>query len=118
MPVLNFKERFAANVAVGRKRQTVRVRRKRPIRPGDRLYLYTGMRTKRCRKLGEATCKRVDEIVIELNVDETIWVNGQTLSRPERLVLARADGFVSVGRFVAFFRRTYGLPFEGVIVKW
>lgn len=116
MPALNFKEQFADAIETGRKRQTVRLGRKRPIQTGDRLILYTGMRTKQCRKLREVTCQGVYRIVIEEN--ETIRINGVALTPPERVSFARADGFASVGRFLAFFRQRYGLPFEGIIIRW
>jgi len=64
MPAYNFKERFAADVESGKKRQTIRRKRKRPTKPGDVLYLYVGMRTKRCRKLREAPCESVVSILI------------------------------------------------------
>ena len=51
MPALNFKKQFAEKVETGEKRQTVRAKRKRAFVVGDKLYLYTGMRTKYCRKL-------------------------------------------------------------------
>ena len=66
MPALNFQEQFAAAVESGEKRQTIRSERKRPIKVGDTLYLYTGMRTKRCRKLGSAGCVGIEEIRINL----------------------------------------------------
>ena len=55
MPALNFKKEFADKVASGEKRQTIRALRKdgKNPRPGQKLYLYTGMRTKYCRKCGD-----------------------------------------------------------------
>jgi protein gp37 len=69
MPALNFKKQFAPLVETFKKRQTIRALRKdnRNPRPGQTLYLYTGMRTKGCKKLGEATCKKVTQITIEAN---------------------------------------------------
>jgi len=76
MPALNFKSRFAPAVelglanplAPGAKRCTIRATRKRPICPGDRLSLYTGMRTKACRKLGEAECRTVDRLTLDIQI--------------------------------------------------
>lgn len=42
----------------------------------------------------------------------------KTVSFPAILGLAKADGFGSVGRLLAFFRQQYGLPFEGRLIKW
>jgi len=64
MPAYNFKSQFAQPIESGRKRQTIRPRRKRPTRPGDKLYLYMGMRTKACRKLAEVICTRVTPVDI------------------------------------------------------
>ncbi len=53
MPSLNFQARFAPLVESGEKRQTIRAYRKdgRDPKRGDKLYLFTGMRTKACRPL-------------------------------------------------------------------
>ena len=64
MPALNYQAQFAPKVESGEKLQTIRARRKRPFKRGDRLYHYTGMRTKSCRKLGESTCVIAMDIVI------------------------------------------------------
>jgi len=115
MPALNFKRRFAGQVAQGLKRQSIRGMRKRPFRVGDRLYLYTGMRTKGCRKLGEAIAKAVREIRI---ADAEVKLDGVPLSPRATGDLARADGFGSVGELKDFFRANHGLPFRGQLIQW
>ena len=52
MPALNF-TMFVDKVESGEKRQTIRAYRKdgRDPKPGDPLYLFTGMRTTACRRL-------------------------------------------------------------------
>jgi len=64
MPALNFKKQFIEKILSGEKKQTIRAMRKRPFKVGDRLYLYTWMRTRWCRKLGEAVCTKVEHIKI------------------------------------------------------
>ena len=66
MVALNFKTQFADDVASGRKCQSIRAPRKdgRDPVPGNRLQLYTGMRTRACRKLGDANCIRVRPVQI------------------------------------------------------
>ena len=59
MAALNFQKQFAPDVESGIKLQTIRAKRKNPIKEGETLYLYTGMRTKKCRKLGEVKCYSV-----------------------------------------------------------
>lgn len=117
MPAINFKKQFAEDVESGKKHQTIRAKRKdgRNIRPGERLYLYTGQRTKGCRKLGESICASVQQITID---DYGINCDGQWLSRPEREAMAIADGFNSFFELKKFFEREHGLPFEGLLYKW
>ena len=118
MPALSFKKQFAEDVESGKKRQTIRARRKdcRNPQPGQTLYLYTGMRTKSCRKLGEAECLRVDPITIEENYFVIVGVDD--LSHYEIVELARKDGFKNARAFYDFFRKTHGMPFYGFLIKW
>jgi hypothetical protein len=45
------------------KRQTIRaIGKRRHARPGEMIQLYTAMRTKQCRKLGEARCVSVQTV--------------------------------------------------------
>jgi hypothetical protein len=52
---------------VGLKRQTIRAIRKYPFKVGDKLFLYTGCRTRQVRKLGEATA--VEVFTLGMNID-------------------------------------------------
>lgn len=122
MPVLMFKEQFAAKVERGEKLQTIRPPRKRPIKPGDKLSLrkWSGAayRSKHV-KLREATCERVSLIVL----DETPWefvfeVDGRRLVQDQWAKLAREDGFNCTTEMLDWFKKTHGLPFEGVMIQW
>jgi len=119
MPALNFKKEFADKVASGEKKQTIRALRKdggNP-RPGQMLYLYSGMRTKYCKKLGEAVCTSVEHICIEKGCSVVIGIT--PLPRfADEIKFARADGFESTVDFYDFFLRTHGLPFRGLLIKW
>lgn len=121
MPALNFQKRFADAVESGAKRQTIRAPR-RDGRPnatvGDRLYLYTGMRTKGCRKLGEAICTRRSKFVI--SPERTMFIDGVRMKRggQAEYVFARADGFENALSMTAWFEQYYGLPFEGSLIVW
>lgn len=116
MPTLNFVAQFAKDVESGKKRSTIRAKRKRPIRPGDRLYLYTAQRTRDCRKLGEADCLSVYDIMI--GNDNHIKLCGESLSFIESTWVARLDGFQSYPEFLAFFQKRHGLPFHGDVIEW
>ena len=115
MPSINFSKQFADAVASGKKTQTIRKHRKRPIKAGDTLYLFTGQRTKNCRKLGEVVCRSVQNIAI---TDTAIWVNGEYCGYGRRFWLARDDGFDATDDFRAWFRDHYGLPFHGQLIVW
>lgn len=117
MPALNFQKQFADKVESGEKRQTIRAMRKRPFKTGDKLYLYYGMRTKSCRKLGEAVCNSVEDVKICKN--GVIYINGvgKWFSASYDKI-AREDGFKDWNEMFNWFKKTHGLPFHGQLIKW
>jgi len=117
MGALNFQAQFAPLVESGEKRQTIRAYRKdgRDPKPGDTLYLYTGMRTKACRKLGEVECAEVENIAFDY---DDLEVGNRTLWSHEAQTLAESDGFETWPDMVAWFAKTHGLPFEGLLIRW
>lgn len=114
MPALNFKKQFADKVERGEKRQTIRKGNR--VKTGDKLFLYTGQRTKECRKLGEAVCKEVYDIVIA-NEDE-IYFDDCILIGIEKEQLAKDDGFDCTADMIDWFKDTHGLPFVGQVIRW
>ncbi|MFW5497739.1 MULTISPECIES: hypothetical protein [unclassified Maridesulfovibrio] len=122
MVAYSFKLQFAEDVESGKKKQTIRADRKRHARPGEAVQLYTGMRTKKCRKLvdPDPICTAVRDIEIASIYDfADVRVAGVNLVGAERLTaFALADGFDSIDEFVAFFKKEHGLPFRGVLVEW
>ena len=126
MPAINFKKQFADDVECGHKRQTVRAPRKdgrAHAKVGDRLKLYTGMRTKGCRLLGEATVARIatiwmDAVSMKLNgqhVFSTLHSRDDPITDNE---FAKADGFEGFTEMADWFGDVHGLPFEGVVIYW
>ena len=119
MVAYNFQARFADAVASGEKRQTIRAPRKsnRHATPGDRLQLYTGMRTKSCRKLREAVCHA--SCVIRIEHDKA-WTSGpeKHFMGDELERLARSDGFTRWADMRDWFDNTHGLPFTGRLIRW
>lgn len=123
MPLLGFKNEFADMVQNGIKTQTIRKKRKHPVKAGDRLYCWTNLRNsrKKARKLGEFVCKRVDDIYV---TEDEICVNGEKLNLCKAAALARCDGFLmdfypdAYVSLTGFLKRNYGLPFEGVVIHW
>ncbi len=125
MPTLNFQKQFAPLVESGKKRQTIRAYRKdgRDPKVGNTLYLYTGQRTKACRKLGEAKCKSAVPFRIWWGFHQ--WVVMRTedyalrrLSGESANRLAVANGFEDWADMVRWFEKTHGLPFEGLLIRW
>ncbi len=117
MPAFNFQKQFTPKVECGEKRQTIRAKRKDLHNPrvGDKLYLYTGMRTKSCRKLGEAICKSVQQITI---YESGIVIDGHWLSSKEERIFSNHDGFNDTHEIFMFIDKKYGLPFERLLYKW
>jgi hypothetical protein len=116
MVAINFTV-FQDRILAGAKRQTIR--RTARCRPGDRLQLYTGMRTKQCRKLGEAVCTRVEHVMIPVAALRHVILDNRRVLRGRAAALfAEADGFTSLEAFFAFFQLHYELPFEGAVISW
>lgn len=118
-------EYAAANPGVKKKTQTIRAKRNRPFKVGDKLYHFTGMRTNNCERLGESVAKDVREIMIldqptEM-FNETLYpviIDGRSLDPVFVSVFAKNDGFEGIAHFFEFFKVTHGLPFEGQLIKW
>ena len=141
MPSLSFQSQFIELIQSGNKRQTIRPIRKNPIKAGDKLYLFTGLRTKKCMKLitpydsqfeytyngkkvsfnlDYVICKSVERIRIfesEMKFGKHLHltINGKRYMIDK---IAINDGFSGMVDFIDFFKTKYGLPFEGVLIKW
>ena len=121
MPALNFQARFADLVASGKKRQTIRPRRRHPIKAGDLLHLFTGMRTKRCKRLPSAQCRWATPIRIEewgFMVNTLIGTEEQWKEPMLLNWFAVRDGFRDWAEMRQWFKKIHGLPFEGVLIAW
>ena len=123
MVAYSFKQRFAAPILAGTKRQTIRADRKRHARPGEELQHYTGMRTKHCRLIGRAICEALLTILINLEADYVVVRRFDHEELFEGAALdefARDDGFEDWADMKAFWRAEHGTidRFEGVLVKW
>ena len=102
MPAYNFKSQFAPAVEAGTKLCTIRGR---AAKVGTTAYLYTGMRTKACRKLGQGKIVRCDPIIIGRDVDAfpVVVIDDRKLRMAEVWDLAKQDGFEDSEKFVDFF---------------
>lgn len=119
MPAYNFQTQFAPAVEAGTKCSTIRPWRKdhRDPKVGATLYLYTGMRTKACRRLRTATCTAA--LPIEINCAQRyVILDGKRLTDAEVIKLAGIDGFTSAADFFAFFADQYGAVMCGLQITW
>ena len=127
MPTLMFQSQFSPFVENGTKCQTIRPPRKRPIKTGDKLSLrrWQGApyRSKQL-VLRESVCMFTAPVHImsyggTVNTpDAIIIVNGAKLGLTTRALFARDDGFMDLSSMLAWFEKTHGLPFEGVLIRW
>ncbi len=85
--------------------------------PCDEQHMYdAAMRSKACRKLREVKCKSAERIQIRV-------ANMAVGSRPGSTgaqcnAMAVGDGFADFGEMLAWFEKTHGLPFEGLLIRW
>lgn len=114
MPALNFKKQFVDLIQSGKKSQTIRSTRKRPFKPDDILYLYTGMRTTNCKPIGVFTCASVADIEISGYLRK-VTINGKELTKEEIVSLAKEDGFANAKKFFDFFGDSF---FAGQLIRW
>lgn len=125
MPGLNFKRQFVQPIRDRRKRHTIRAKRKYPIKVGDALYLFTGMRTKHCERIldEKLVCSRVQDILLVIGKtgNTLVYIDAVLLSDLEREELAVADGFESWAEMRTFWdgRLNRETPqWEGDIIHW
>lgn len=123
MVAYSFQGRFVGAIQAGTKTQTIRAHRKRRhVRPGERIQLYAGMRTKACRKIRpDVVCLRVVPIILHRNGGgyNRIQIDGVALPRREHDTFAKADGFQSAKDMACFWRDTHASRvFHGVLIEW
>jgi hypothetical protein len=111
---INFSPQFAEAVAAGLKTQTIRQSAR--AKAGQALQLYTGQRTKACRKLADAVC--IDCTYVGLRA------SGVTLGDTKRFPgdiddFARQDGFEDYAAMWKWFSERYETnSFTGHIIRW
>jgi hypothetical protein len=116
MPAYSFKERFIPLIKSGAKKQTIRGKRKNQAKPGDKLYLFYGMRTKFCMRILETRCTAVKSIIIYKR--GSVYINGKQQNDDQREKLAIADGFENYETMLRWWKLTNELPFKGDIIYW
>lgn len=115
MPSFNFRTRFAESVKLGTKRQTIRATRKHRPRVGQVAHCFVGLRTQKCRPLGQW---RIVEVVAVQISTRGVSVNGKTVPPKKLDRFAQADGFSNWREMRTWFEDVHGLPFAGDLVRW
>lgn len=118
MVAFNFQPRFADLVESGQKTQTIRKTLRAKV--GDPVQLYTGQRTKQCRKLGEGRIVSIHEMIVARGIRPGYGfaLGGLILSKEDMNLLARCDGFIDSAEMFDWFEKHHGLPFDGFLYKW
>jgi hypothetical protein len=141
MVAYSYKARFVAPIAVGLgieiprwpnlvipaglkilpKRQTIRaLGLRRHARPGETLQLYYAMRTKQCRKIGDARCTSTHSLTIDVRDHSmSTRLDGAHISGGYLRDFAMSDGFAHAEDMLEFWKAEHGLgKFEGVLIRW
>jgi hypothetical protein len=126
MNCFSFQVRFVEPILAGTKDQTIRAPRKSPPKIGGSMHLFTGMRTKACRRIATVTCTEILScelspflyggfVRITAGNDNVVHLNGKR----ELVLFARRDGFASWEALCEFWADTHGsLAFHGTIYRW
>jgi hypothetical protein len=120
MVAYSFNRIFVPHIEARTKLQTVRPDRKRHAREGEIVQLYTGMRTRYCRLIGEPTCASVAPITLDFETDR-VMVGGSVYQTADNLEwFAHIDGFPSWRFLCEFWAVNHpGVPiFSGVMIRW
>lgn len=121
MPSLNFQKQFAPLVESGEKRQTIRAMRKRPFKEDDTLYLYTGLRTRHTKKIGEYNVDLLREVKFDRKTFAWLLPRGDWWSLGAGVMadkIAEMDGFEDYQSLCDWFEKAHGLPFHGQLIRW
>lgn len=119
MPILNFSPEFDDLVASHKKCRTIRrLGTANPIKVGDLLYLYTGLRTARRRRLSTETPMVTRTSFVTLR-KSSVLVDNEHVDPNE---FAHQDGFSDYSAMRAWFEKKHQMPehgvFEGILIEW
>jgi hypothetical protein len=127
MVAYSFQPQFIDPIKSGRKTQTVRaIGKRRHAQKDNKLQLYTGMRTKSCRKIGDAVCQRTAPIIIRFDARldrstfDEVEIDRVKMRAEDLELFAQADGFKSWADLRAFWAKHHpGVQrFEGLVIYW
>jgi hypothetical protein len=115
-----FRKQFAPAVQGGTKLQTVRAERRDGKRPvvGDRVSLWSGMRTSSCTWLNHGTVTACFSVTLRFE-DGALLFDGKQVSGIRAETFAQQDGFGTFAEMESWFHETHGpRDFTGFCVQW
>lgn len=121
MVAYNFSKQFVDRIRDGSKTHTIRKNgKRRHARPGERLQLYTGMRTRGCKKiLDDPLCIRVATVRIEVGTVTIASIEVDDEPVDDLAAFARDDGFAALAEMWMFWLVFHGMgTFEGSMIFW
>jgi hypothetical protein len=120
MVAYNFQARFVPAIRRGKKTHTIRrLGKRKHAKPGDRIQLYTGLRTSNAQKIiDDPICKAV--IPVEIILDEECIVSIVLGGKSQKIEqFAIADGFRSADDMHKFWLDFHGPGvFRGYMIAW
>ncbi len=122
MVAYSFQPRFAPLIVEGLKTQTIRADRLRHARVGERLQLFTGMRTAQCRKIiPDPVCYLVEPIDMTFSKGRITRVVVGGLPVRKLDYFAGFDGFQDIEDMSLFWTLQHGISsgiWSGVLIEW
>lgn len=109
--ILAFNPQFEPRILSGRKIHTIREDKTNRWKPGNKIQMATGVRTKKYNCFKEAVCVAVQSIEITKN---KVYIDGKKLNKQEIKTLAINDGFNGIVDFFKWFNQ----DFAGKIIHW
>ena len=122
MAAYNFQKQFVTDIENWNKRHTIRrIGKRHHSKPGDRIQLYTGMRTKSCRKIinPDPLCIYVRTISIWVNPEGIRLIQVDKFTQDDLESFAKSDGFENLKSMSDFWLDFHGTGrFDGLIIGW
>ena len=122
MAAYNFQKQFVPAIKSGAKKNTIRrIGKRRHANPNEAIQLYTGMRTKKCKKIisPDPICLFRLPIKIGVGLQEIHHIHIGSSLITDLNQFARGDGFKDIKAMHAFWINFHGQGlFEGLFIGW